>query len=196
LKAARVAQEAVSSRHRQARRARPDELPASKKVTQFAYMARYTGRTVERDLAEIADKAKRNNERLGITGVLVYDAGVFIQVLEGPNDAVTHMMTRILSDQRADNVAILFYRLVDQRELGHWSMLTLRLDRSGIGPFSLETFRRAYQSLSAGGDLDGFIDAVNAIVREEAESPAMTTAECRDAAAASEVAGGHVALSE
>jgi len=148
----------------------PDELPASKKITQFAYMARYTGTTVERDLSDITARAKRNNERLGITGVLVYDAGVFIQVMEGPNDAITHMMTRILSDERADNVAVLFHRLVNERELGHWSMLALRLDSSGIGPFSLETFRSAYRSLNAGGDLDGFIDAVNEMVRAESEA--------------------------
>ncbi|MFM2153606.1 MAG: hypothetical protein RL199_2041 [Pseudomonadota bacterium] len=151
MKGARSIMQPTDSRHRQVHRHRPDDLPASKKLTQFAYMARYTGQNVERDLAEIATKAKRNNERLGITGVLVYDAGVFIQVLEGPNDAVTHMMTRILSDERADNVAILFYRLADQRELGNWSLLSLRLDRSGIGPFSLETFRNAYRSLSTGG---------------------------------------------
>ncbi len=175
--------------HRKGRASRPDEVPASKKVTQFAYMARYTGCTVERDLAEITAKAKRNNERLGITGVLVYDAGVFIQVLEGPNDAITHMMTRILSDERADNVAVLFYRLVDERELGHWSMLALRLDHSGVGPFSLETFRNAYRSLSAGGDLDAFIESVNAIVREESETRAMVVASAPEARGSPMAAG-------
>ena len=43
----------------------------------------------------------------GITGVLVYAEGVFLQVLEGETEAITLLMARISRDLRHEAVAVL-----------------------------------------------------------------------------------------
>lgn len=54
----------------------------------------------EKQLHEILDASKRNNEDLGITGNLVHGGGMFLQVLEGPDNNVLRTYWKILSDAR------------------------------------------------------------------------------------------------
>ncbi len=52
------------------------------------------------ELAQILTKSGRNNLRAGITGMLLYRSGNFIQTIEGPAAAVDTLLKRIACDPR------------------------------------------------------------------------------------------------
>ncbi|MHB1206888.1 MAG: BLUF domain-containing protein, partial [Rhodospirillaceae bacterium] len=53
-------------------------------------------------------KARAKNSAAGITGMLLYHAGSFLQALEGPNDAVASLFKVIEKDPRHTTVRLLF----------------------------------------------------------------------------------------
>jgi hypothetical protein len=70
----------------------------------------------------ILDQARRNNPRLGVTGLLCYAGDVFIQVLEGGRDGVCELFNAIVRDDRHSAVRILLYEEVTARRFGDWTM--------------------------------------------------------------------------
>ena len=105
------------------------------------YTARYTGRDIATDLAAIARVSHARNPRHGITGALVYDAGRFVQMLEGPEGEIDALMARIRHDPRCDDVVTLYDHPIEARSMGAWAMLMLRTD--GHRQERLDAFRRA-----------------------------------------------------
>jgi Sensors of blue-light using FAD len=76
----------------------------------------------ETTLLDLVGQCQRNNERLGITGILVYSDGNFMQVIEGA-DLVTHALyARIELDVRHRAVTPVAQQLIDVREFQGWSM--------------------------------------------------------------------------
>lgn len=87
-------------------------------------------RLMEREeLLELLSKSRANNERLGITGMLLYKDGNFMQALEGPEDKVKSLHARIDSDPRHKGLITLFTREVAEREFPDWSMGFKNVDR-------------------------------------------------------------------
>lgn len=70
----------------------------------------------------ILEKSRRNNPRLGITGLLCMSEDVFIQVLEGGRDEVCELYKTIACDSRHTNVRLLVYQEITERRFGHWTM--------------------------------------------------------------------------
>jgi len=70
----------------------------------------------------ILDASRRNNPRLGLTGLLAAARGTFLQVLEGPPDAVAAMLQTISGDPRHHDMIALIERSVETRAFGEWSM--------------------------------------------------------------------------
>jgi hypothetical protein len=76
----------------------------------------------ETTLLGLVDQCQRNNVRLGITGVLVYSDGNFMQVIEGA-DLVTHALyERIRHDVRHRDVTTIHTQPLEAREFRGWSM--------------------------------------------------------------------------
>ena len=82
------------------------------------------------DLPGMVEKAAVNNDKAGITGVLVFSGGRFLQVLEGPVKFVNQLYGRIVSDERHRDVELISYELVPSTYFPDWSMKLLRLDDS------------------------------------------------------------------
>lgn len=79
--------------------------------------------TVDHDeLIAILRKSKANNPRHGVTGVLCYSAGIFLQVLEGGRGAVNHLYNRIAADPRHTQVELLSYEEIGERRFAGWAM--------------------------------------------------------------------------
>lgn len=77
---------------------------------------------VDVDLDAILRVSRRNNLACNVTGLLMFNGKRFIQVLEGPTDAVTETYRRIGSDARHRAAVVLSQRLIQEREFGDWSM--------------------------------------------------------------------------
>lgn len=68
------------------------------------------------------DASRRNNPRSDVTGALMFNAGCFAQVLEGPSSNVEHVFERIQQDDRHGDVSVLSFSPVASRHFGNWSM--------------------------------------------------------------------------
>jgi hypothetical protein len=74
------------------------------------------------ELRELLKEANENNARAGITGMLLYKEGQFMQVLEGPGEAVTETFSRISRDARHHGIMVLLKGAVQERHFPGWSM--------------------------------------------------------------------------
>jgi hypothetical protein len=77
------------------------------------------------DPAELRDMLKESNLRnkeAGITGMLLYKDGQFMQVLEGTLEAVTATFSRISRDPRHHGIMVLVNGAVQERRFPGWSM--------------------------------------------------------------------------
>ncbi len=73
-------------------------------------------------IAQILEKARVNNRRRNVTGALLYNAGYFAQVLEGPKTAIEQVFERIQQDPRHGEVTIIDCSAIDLRDFPEWSM--------------------------------------------------------------------------
>lgn len=89
---------------------------------QLIYMSAATVSFTEQDLAELLSIAKKNNEEIGVSGLLIFHEGSFLQVLEGPEEAVIETYDRIAEDPRHSEVGLLLKQEVLARSFGNWEM--------------------------------------------------------------------------
>lgn len=73
-------------------------------------------------IAPILMASRRNNDRDCITGLLYADGRRFLQVLEGPQEAVERSFARIQADPRHCAIVVLSRRVIAAREFGDWAM--------------------------------------------------------------------------
>jgi hypothetical protein len=86
--------------------------------------------TVDQDeLLAIVRKSKSNNAKLGVTGVLCFSEGIFMQVLEGGRSAVNVLYARIAADTRHTQVELLLYEEIGERRFAGWSMGQVNMAR-------------------------------------------------------------------
>lgn len=74
------------------------------------------------ELDALVNRSSVLNLWAGITGMLWWDGADFVQVLEGPHEAVGQTMQRILLDVRHTNVEVVLDRAVAGRIFGEWAM--------------------------------------------------------------------------
>jgi hypothetical protein len=73
-------------------------------------------------LLAILRQSKAHNPTLGITGVLCFSEGIFLQVLEGGRSAVNRLYNRIVADPCHTDVELLSYEEIGERRFAGWSM--------------------------------------------------------------------------
>jgi hypothetical protein len=73
-------------------------------------------------LDDLLTKARIRNSLYEVTGMLLYHSGSFLQVLEGPTDAVKLIFSSIERDPRHKDTKVLHSHPVDRREFKDWSM--------------------------------------------------------------------------
>lgn len=73
-------------------------------------------------LVELIEQIRPKNERLGVTGLLLYSGGNVIQTLEGDTTSVDSVFDAIRADARHSRVRVVDRRLVDERAFTSWSM--------------------------------------------------------------------------
>ena len=74
------------------------------------------------ELDDILTASRRNNAMLGITGLLLFIDGGFLQILEGEERAVRELYTRVATDSRHINPHLMLDREVPVRAFPEWSM--------------------------------------------------------------------------
>ena len=90
-------------------------------MIQIIYLSDLVG-SDETVLRDILDSSSRRNAESGITGMLLYAGGKFLQVLEGEAKAVNETYKRIAVDPRHTNLNCLVEEEIDQRHFERWTM--------------------------------------------------------------------------
>jgi len=93
------------------------------------YASRATAAPADADLAAILKTSRDHNPAEGITGLLCFTDGVFVQVLEGGRDAVNARYHQIVQDRRHRDVILLSYEEITEREFPGWTMGHVNLHR-------------------------------------------------------------------
>lgn len=86
------------------------------------YASRASEQMKPDDLAQILSSSQRNNQRVHVSGALLFSAREFLQCLEGGREAVNATYARILGDPRHEGAVILDYREIARRQFGGWAM--------------------------------------------------------------------------
>ncbi|MFG6447534.1 BLUF domain-containing protein [Roseateles sp. BYS180W] len=98
-------------------------------LVRLVYASRATQELSATDLGHILRESREHNPHDGITGVLCFNAGVFLQVLEGGRMAVNARYKRILQDARHQDQILLSYDEIAERRFAGWSMGQVNLQR-------------------------------------------------------------------
>jgi hypothetical protein len=103
-------------------------------MLQAIYCSVATRGFAEDELVDILEQARVKNFRQEITGMLLYEQGAFIQVIEGPKENIERLLTTLLADPRHHKVQILSLKSVTAREFGQWDMAFFRRSATQSDP--------------------------------------------------------------
>jgi len=96
------------------------------------YISSATRAMGDADLADILEVSRRKNAERGLTGMLLYSDGSFIQVLEGARDTLHELFDRIARDARHCDITLLAEQAIRERAFGDWTMGFERADRAEL----------------------------------------------------------------
>ena len=99
-------------------------------IDTILYVSRQSDTCSADDVRHILDAARRNNARLGLTGLLLHGTREFAQVLEGPRDAIDEMLLRLADDPRHRDIVTLARSEAPVRSFAGWTMASCEL---GVG---------------------------------------------------------------
>lgn len=86
------------------------------------YLSTATNLLSDAELKEILLKSNGNNQKLQVTGMLLYSEGNIIQVIEGELQIIKALYTRIASDSRHRGIILLSEGDIAERNFPDWSM--------------------------------------------------------------------------
>jgi hypothetical protein len=110
-------------------------------LVRLLYASRVVDTSTEAIEAILA-QSRQHNPASGITGILCYGGGIFLQAIEGGRMAVSALYGHIQKDPRHKDVVLLDYEEISERRFGGWSMgqvNLLKLNHSVVLKYSETT---------------------------------------------------------
>ena len=92
----------------------------------------YVSRAVDTSseaIEAILTQSRQHNPASGITGVLCYGGGIFLQAIEGGRSAVSDLYGHIQRDPRHKDVELLAFEEITERRFGGWTMGQVNLTK-------------------------------------------------------------------
>jgi hypothetical protein len=121
-------------------------------MLRVTYLSRETDSFSARGLVELLEHCKNNNPALGVTGMLMYANGTFLQTLEGEAETVEILLAKIERDKRHHGFQVIKRESIDERIYKNWSMGFERLteaalhDEPALKAFQLDDFNPEFLS--------------------------------------------------
>ena len=85
--------------------------------------------TAESEMQSILESAKNHNMANGITGILCFGGGIYLQAIEGGRRQVNELYAQLVQDKRHKDVQLLHYEEITERRFGGWSMGQVNLSK-------------------------------------------------------------------
>jgi len=104
------------------------------------------------EVEAILQKSRTNNNRDGITGALMFNAGCFAQVLEGPLEKIEATFERIQQDVRHGEVSLLAVEPIAQRSFPNWAMGFVGASRDDATRFAGVAVQTGFDPARMSGD--------------------------------------------
>lgn len=134
----------------------------------LVYASRATAPFDEARLASLLQQSRADNARVDLTGMLLYRDGRFLQVLEGPDEAVRERMDAIEHDPRHESIRILLKETTTERLFPEWSMAYAAVPETA----QPEGFRTTFEDLAGDRETSLTLPALRELVRWFQERPA------------------------
>ena len=99
-------------------------------VHQLLYASGATRPLSPAEIHDILCASRRNNAKIGVTGMLLHADGSFIQILEGERRTVWILADRISADAHHRNFMVLYENTAEARGFADWQMGFHQLDTS------------------------------------------------------------------
>ncbi|MFL9828345.1 phosphate-starvation-inducible PsiE family protein [Rhodoplanes sp. SY1] len=93
-----------------------------RKMIQTSYISTATSAMSTKDLLALLQQCRDSNADKGVTGMLLYGNGTFLQVLEGDEGVVDALIAKIRKDPRHANLKMLYRKAIERRQYSDWSM--------------------------------------------------------------------------
>ncbi|MDO9165187.1 MAG: BLUF domain-containing protein [Rhodoferax sp.] len=92
----------------------------------------YASRAVDASpdaIESILLQSRNHNPCTGVTGVLCYGGGIFLQAIEGGRMAISELYGHIQRDPRHKDVVLLHYEEISERRFAGWTMGEVNMTR-------------------------------------------------------------------
>lgn len=92
----------------------------------------YASRAVDtrpETIESILHQSRDHNPSTGVTGVLCYGGGIFLQAIEGGRMAISELYGHIQRDVRHKDVVLLHYEEISERRFAGWTMGEVNMTR-------------------------------------------------------------------
>lgn len=76
----------------------------------------------DEEINDLLKVSRENNQKNGITGLLLYSEGNFMQILEGEKEVVESTYNKIQNDARHRNIILIANEPIKQRNFSEWKM--------------------------------------------------------------------------
>lgn len=124
-------------------------------IFQLVYVSSATRLMTAADLSDLLLQARARNKELGITGLLLYRDGNFIQAIEGPEPSIELLLAALLRDPRHHDVTVVWRQPATQRDFADWTMGFRRIASSETIPDGMIDIRAATHSLWQDEEMNG-----------------------------------------
>lgn len=125
------------------------------KTYQTLYVSKATENIDSKSVNKFLEKAIAYNTKNNITGILLFRAGIFLQLLEGDKQLVEDLLEKIEKDNRHSNITRIFSLEKNERLFPNWSMGYHEISDLDIN--MINEFLSWNKLISAAKDLDNNI---------------------------------------
>ncbi|PKP11207.1 MAG: hypothetical protein CVU08_12610 [Bacteroidetes bacterium HGW-Bacteroidetes-3] len=88
----------------------------------IAYVSQQTHILTDLDIKNLLEICRKNNLQNKISGMLIYFDGTFVQFLEGSEERIDILFSKIENDKRHQKIVLLLEGFSEKREFSEWSM--------------------------------------------------------------------------
>jgi hypothetical protein len=98
-------------------------------LVRLLYVSRAVDPKANEETDAILDSSRQHNIANGITGILCYGGGLYLQAIEGGRKQVNELYGHIVRDVRHKDVVLLDYEEITERRFGGWTMGKVNLSK-------------------------------------------------------------------
>jgi Sensors of blue-light using FAD len=98
-------------------------------LVRLLYVSRAIDPAPQMATEAILAQSRAHNLANGITGILCYGGGIYLQAIEGGRTAVNDLYSIIVKDTRHKDVVLLHYEEITERRFGGWTMGQVNLGK-------------------------------------------------------------------